>query len=270
MPSTNLPLTSREYKLMLSTTRFHDRAAAAGEWMALVRDLVVRQGGAPVPQDELDKDAEKKRLTWFLDTAAGALREQGWVLRVRKEKDDDFNLTLKFRSPDQLLASAQDVAATGEKTETKFEEDVLPPFAGQYSHSTKIKKLKDEPKLATVGDAAALFPVLATLGIPEVTRVEKADGFEAREVVLLVGGFRFGGGPALKMSLTFWYPPSAGDGGYPVVAEFSFAVDTAEEGDPFPLATVAGAGAVFRRLQAQAGWMDVSGTTKSALVSAGL
>jgi hypothetical protein len=42
------------------------------------------------------------------------------------------------------------------------------------------------------------------------------------------------------------------------------------EGDRFPLATVSGADAVFRRLQAQAGWMDVSGTTKSALVAAGL
>ncbi|HYR09546.1 MAG TPA: hypothetical protein VEQ60_17360 [Longimicrobium sp.] len=273
MGTTELPLDSREYKLMLSTTRFHNRQTASDEWMEVVRDVIVRQGGVLVPQEELDKDVEKRRRAWFLDTAVGGFGELGWILRVRKEKESDFNLTLKFRSPDRYVSAAQELAASaGHNTEVKFEEDVLPPFAIQYSHSNKIKKLKQEPAPQTVEAAAQLFPVLDTLGIPGNTPLRKADDFEAREVVLQVGGFRFGDGPAIKMSQTFWYPAGieASASEYPLVAEFSFDFEAAKEGDRFPLATVSGADAVFRRLQAQAGWMDVSGTTKSALVAAGL
>lgn len=273
MGTTELPLASREYKLMLSTTRFHHRQTASDEWMAVVRDVVVRLGGVLIPQEELDEDVEKRRRAWFLDTAVSGLGALGWTLRVRKEKDDDFNLTLKFRSPDRYVSAAQELGASpGHNTEAKFEEDVLPPFAIQYSNSNKIKKLKKEPAPATVEGAAQLFPVLGTLGIPGNTPLGKADDFEAREVVLQVGGFRFGDGPAIKMSQTFWYPAGidARENEYPLVAEFSFDFEAAGEGDRFPLATVSGADAVFRRVQAQAGWMDVSGTTKSALVAAGL
>jgi hypothetical protein len=273
MGTTELPPGSREYKLMLSTTRFHTRQTASDEWMEVVRDIIIREGGVLIPQEELDKDVEKQRRAWFLDTAVGGFGELGWILRVRKEKDGDFNLTLKFRSPDRYVSAAQELAASaGPNTELKFEEDVLPPFAIQYSHSNKIKKLKKEPAPETVDGAAQFFPVLGTLGIPENTPLGKADDFEAREVVLQVGGFRFDGGPAIKMSQTFWYPAGIGAKGseYPLVAEFSFDFEAAGEGDRFPLATVLGADAVFRRVQAQAGWMDVSGTTKSALVAAGL
>jgi hypothetical protein len=52
------------------------------------------------------------------------------------------------------------------------------------------------------------------------------------------------------------------------VAEFSFEFEP-RKGD-FPLATVKGASEVYRDLQAQAGWLDVAGTTKSSLVSGGV
>jgi len=87
------------------------------------------------------------------------------------------------------------------------------------------------------------------------------------EVVRLVGGFRFGdGGPRLEMSHTFWYLLDQDtQKHYPMVAEFSFEFE-AKDGD-FPLDTVRGASEVYRELQAQAGWLDVAGTTKSSLVA---
>jgi hypothetical protein len=270
MPPTNLPLTSREFKLPLDTTRFRD--ADAADFVALVDFTIGEAGGDLTSQKDLKKDPVEKRRTWFLDTPENGFRAHGWILRVRREKADDFTLTLKFRGPDRYVASAQDVApaAGTADSESKFEADVLPPYACMYSRSTSIKHLASAAP-GTVGQVAAFFPVLGTLGMPLDTAVVIADGFVAHETALRIGGFRFGDGPKMKMTVTFWYAQEAMTG-YPMLAEFSFDYEATLDGgsvEDFPLATAAGGDTVFRRLQAQGGWLDAAGTTKSALATGG-
>jgi hypothetical protein len=281
MPPANLPLTSREYKLMLDTSRFHDRAGGSGELLALARFIVEKEGGAYVEQGVIDEDkGEKTRRTWYLDTPEKAFGSQGFILRVRREKEKEFALNLKFRGADRYLSASADVsyAPAGAKTESKFEEDVLPPFVCRFSRSTSVKKLEKEPAPENVDGAAALFPGLGALGIAGKAPVGVTDGFRAHEVVRKTGGFRFGDGPVIKMSQSFWYLREAMDG-YPMVAELSYDYDAPEidalEADPtrletFPLATVRGAHAVFRSLQLQSAWLDPAGTTKSAFAAGGM
>lgn len=280
-------ITSREYKLLLSTTRFRDRDEAAKEWLALVRRVIERADGRRVSQKAVDAvkdgktfdlahddpDAEKieellepkKRETSFLDTAANALRSDGWILRVRRKKGKP-SLTLKFRSPDRLLSGLKSVDAT-QPGEPKFEEDIVPPFTSQYSRSNTLEDLAEEDVPRTVGDATALFPALGALELPAATRLDLVDDLVIQERVLHVGGFRFGEGPILEMSHTFWYVGETEDR-YPMVAEFSFEFE-AKDGE-FDAATVEGCGTVYRALQAQAGWTDVAGTTKSSIVAGGV
>ncbi|MFL5382559.1 MAG: hypothetical protein ACJ8GN_08625 [Longimicrobiaceae bacterium] len=268
----NLPIASREYKLTLAAARFEDRAAACGELLQRVREIVAGVGGTPVEQAELSDKTEKKRRTWFLDTPAKAFREAGFFLRVRREKKTEYTLTLKRRSPDRYLSASADVTCriVGAKEKPKFEEDILPPFVSKFSRSNSAEELAEEPSLRTVGEAAALFSSLGGLGVATDEPV-RVGGIQAFEIVQLMGGFRFDPGVDVKMSTTFWYDSEAMEG-VPLVAELSYDYDAPEkkalEEDPirlegFPIATVRGAFEVFRLLQGEAEWIDPTGSTKS-------
>lgn len=278
-------ITSREYKLLLSTTRFRNRNAVPDEWLELVQRAVGRAGGTILSQRELEAEQakaegkepdewpekqpeawiEKKRKTSFLDTRDDGFRNQGWILRLRR-KAKRTDVTVKFRCPDRLLSALQDASSPLGGKE-KFEEDVVPPFSSQYSRSNTLEDQKDDALPATVDQAAALFPALGRLGIIAQTPLETVGGLVVNEVARRVGGFRFGGGPILEMSHTFWYVGDT-ENHYPMVAEFSF--EFAPGDGVFPPATVEGASKVYHELQQQAGWLDVAGTTKSALVAGGV
>ncbi|HET7233449.1 MAG TPA: hypothetical protein VFJ16_25790 [Longimicrobium sp.] len=284
MPTPN-EITSREYKLLLSTTRFRKRGSVADEWLELVKRAVKRAGGTMLLQKELEEEQakakgekpddwhndesgawiEKERETSFLDTRDDSFRNLGWILRARRE-EGKVDLTLKFRCPDRLLAALKDASST-EKGKPKFEEDIVPPFASQYSRSNTLKNRDDGILPETVAEAAALFPALGTLGIIAQTPLETVGGLVVNEIARRVGGFRFGDGPILEMSHTFWYVGDTRDH-FPMVAEFSF--EFAPKDGEFPLETVKGGSEIYRELQAQAGWLDVAGTTKSSLVAGGV
>jgi hypothetical protein len=278
-------ITSREYKLLLSTTRFRDRNSVADEWLELVQRAIGRVGGTLLSQRELEAEQakargetpdawpdkqpdawiEKKRNTSFLDTRDASFRNQGWILRLRR-KSKRTDVTVKFRCPDRLLSALRD-ASSPLGGEHKFEEDVVPPFSSQYSRSNTLEDQKDDALPATVDQAAALFPALGTLGIIAQTPLETVGGLVVNEVARRVGGFRIGDGPILEMSHTFWYVGNT-ENHYPMVAEFSF--EFAADDGVFPPPTVEGASKVYHELQQQAGWLDVAGTTKSALVAGGV
>jgi hypothetical protein len=284
MPSST-EITSREYKLLLSTTRFRKRGSVADEWLELVTRAIKRAGGTMLSQKELEaeqakakgkepdkwKDGqpeawnEKKRETSFLDTRDESLRNQGWIVRLRR-KGKGTDITLKFRCPDRLLSALKD-ASSPEGGKQKFEEDIVPPFGSQYSRSTTLEDRDDAVLPKTVAEAAALFPALGTLGIIAETPLETVGGLVVTEIARRVGGFRFGEGPFLEMSHTFWYVGETEDH-YPMVAEFSF--EFVPRDGAFDPETIEGASKVYHELQAQAGWLDVAGTTKSSLVSGGV
>lgn len=276
-------ITSREYKLLLSTTRFRDRKSASEEWMELVDRAIRRAGGSRLNQGELE-DAktrekgkepkqrdepleveEKERSTLFLDTPDNGFRNQGWILRLRR-KEKGTDVTVKFRCPDRLLSALKNASSPGGGKE-KFEEDIVPPFSSQYSRSNTLEDQPGDLLPESVSEAAALFPALGTLGIIAETPLETVGGLVVNEIARRVGGFRFGAGPILEMSHTFWYVGDTKDH-YPMVAEFSF--EFAPKSGDFPPETVEGASKVYDELQKQAGWLDVAGTTKSSLVSGGV
>lgn len=269
MAQSNRPITSREYKLMLNADRFKDRRQGVLAFWNLVHFLVTKQNGVIIePQNE-----EKRRRTSYLDTVGLDLHQHGFALRLRQESEqEEYKVTLKYRGPDRYISANQDLSSS-EEGKTKFEEDILPPLISKFAHSTTVE-FKTPPDLANVNKMVGLFPGLKTLNLPGDTSVETVNGFEAYEIVHHVGKIRFNEELLVKASLSFWYwlaegEPAPPEDRFPLVAEFSFDYDAAPEPDEhtlenFPPQMVAQANRLFGSLQKQSGWIDLSGTTKTA------
>lgn len=273
----NKPVTSREYKLMLSTDRFQDRGPGIGLFFDLIKFLVDKAGGEITERQH----EEERRLTSYFDTPELALRQAGYSLRLRDERagGGKLGVNLKYRASDRYLSAAQDLSSTGEKDDPKFEEDILPPFVSKFSNSNSVK-FKEDPGLSTVGKLTALFPGLGGLDLDKDVPVRKINNFTAVEIVRKLCKFKFGGEPELKAGLSFWYL-EGGERGWPLVGEFSFDYDEpngrddadkdkpkikddADKLEQYPTTTVEGANRLFAALQGQAGWFNPSGTTKTA------
>jgi hypothetical protein len=284
----NRPITSREYKLLLNTERFRDRAAGAGLFWKLIEFLVENQGNEIIPDfEDADKDSEKERITWYLDTLGHELRRNSVTLRVRERPNSKkrFKVTLKYRAPDRYSAAGRDVSCSEDvdDEDIKFEEDVVPPFVSKFAYSVSFKSKKFD-QLDSMADVVALFPGLASYKIAPDTKIGKVNGFQAHEVVHYVGKLKLDKMPiakgglellelpdfVVKAALSHWYlRPDQND--YPLVTEFSFGfdADVQEEDDRLEIflpTVVAGANRLFRDVQNQAGWLAQFGTTKTAYV----
>jgi hypothetical protein len=271
LDNSNRPVTSREYKLMLNVDRFRDRGQASQEFFDLVDFLVGKEEGKVKREQDTEEQNEERRRTSYLDTPELALHQQGFALRLREEGDGTgrFQINLKYRDPDRYVSAAQDVSSP-QADETKFEEDILPPFTSKFSHSTSIEG-DTLPELGSMKQVIDLFPGLEDLGIDGDAAIKTVNDFEALEVVRKLCTFKFGGSPTIKASLSFWYLPE-GDEGWPLVGEFSFDYDAPDgEADGEALESYARevawrAGRLFKALQRQEGWFDLDGTTKTAFV----
>ncbi len=280
MQLSNRPITSREYKLILNTNRFRNRIEDSDGFMAFIAMLIENQGGKVTGESE-----EKERQVWYLDTPAFVLRQNGFVLRLRKEMEatKQFKLTLKYRHPDRYLAADSRVLVSAEAEakykednsdiETKFEEDILHHFATQYARSTSIR-MDGSPILNTLADAIAIFPGLKALPNPDNTPLAKVNGFVAHEVKRESGKINFGQKPKLKPCLSFWYLSNKVNR-YPLVAEFSFDYDVlsgerrrlekhSDRLERFPLPIVNKADGFFKEIQGHLSWFDFKGSTKTA------
>jgi hypothetical protein len=278
MNTSNRPVTSREYKLMLNVDRFKDREQASQEFLSLLDFLVKKEGGSVVEEEnDKERNEEEKRQTSYLDTPERALHQQGFALRLREEEDDDdeegFQINLKYRDPDRYVSAAQDLSST-QDGKTKFEEDVLPPFTSKFSHSTSIETDED-PELDTMNKVMDLFPGLRELDIDENTPVETVNDFKVLEVDRKLCKLQFDDAPIIKASLSFWYLTKEEDQ-WPLVGEFSFDYDVPESGadedklETYPPQVVEGANRLFNALQKQEGWLSFSTTTKTAFAFEGL
>src|SRR5689334_8272094 len=110
----NLPVTSREYKLMLNSDRFRDRDEGAERFFKLIDFLIRKQGGSIVDK----QDKEERRHTSYLDTPHFALHQSGFFLRLREEANI-FQINLKCRDSDRYAFAAQDLSAS-QKGKMKF------------------------------------------------------------------------------------------------------------------------------------------------------
>ena len=87
MKNTNLPITSREYKVMLNVANFKDRKQGVKEFWQLIEFLAISQGAKIITADDEDElYQEKNRKTYYLDTEALELQHKGFIIRVRKEE----------------------------------------------------------------------------------------------------------------------------------------------------------------------------------------
>ncbi len=285
MTPTNRPITSREYKLLLNTERFRDRKAGARLFWQVLGFLVENQGNAVIPdEDDPDKNQEKCRTTWYVDTPGYELQRANITLRVREELDakKPFKVTLKYRAPDRYTPAGCDVSCKEEvkPEDVKFEEDIVPPFVSKFSYSVSFKSA-DLPGLDKMGDAVELFPGLAAYDIQKNAPLQVVNGFRAHEVMHYIGKMSLEKMPVVakgleppdfvvKVALSHWYlRPDQND--YPLVTEFSFSYDAKPEGhedrlEKFPPTVVAGANRLFRDVQNQAGWLAQFGSTKTAYV----
>jgi uncharacterized protein YjbK len=267
MTALSYPITSREYKLILNIDRFKNREEGSEAFCKIVEYLLKQQEG----KIDKQKNQEEHRKTWYIDTNTLALREQGFILRLREEDDDDdenikkYKVTLKYRSGDRYLAAAQNLASSSQESDFKFEEDIMPPFTSKFSHSCSIKT-KNEPIFQTMGDAINLFPGLGNFEIPEDTPIKIVGNFKAHEIFRKAGKIKFSHQETeIKACFSFWYLLEE-DIIPPLIGEFSFDYD-APDGKPeeFSTEVVANTNRFFTTLQRYAaGWLNFDTTTKTA------
>ena len=257
MNVSNLPVTSREYKLMLNSDRFVDRAEGAERFFKLIDILIRKQDGGIEKQTK-----EERRHTSYLDTPHFALRQNGFSLRLREE-EKGFQINLKYRDADRYISAARDLTAS-QPGKIKFEEDILPLFVSKFSHSNSVA-FDTNPHFKTIKDVVSLFPGIAQLGIDGDTPVKTANNFRVLEVVRKLCKIQFDKTETIKASLSFWYLEN--DTGFPLVGEFSFDYDAAENNESdlerYSLEVVEGAKAFFSAVQNQTGWLDFTTTTKT-------
>jgi hypothetical protein len=259
------PVTSREYKLLLHSEKFADRNKGSNSFLVLIQKLA----------DEMSCDfgeysEERCRITWYLDTEERDLFKRNFILRIRDEffEKGRFKVLLKYRSPDRYISSSKNmISVMG--FESKFEEDILPPFASKFSNSVVIK-LDEMPLLGTIKQAIEIFPVLEELELKGKTPLIITNNFKAFEISRWVGVFNLGKKLPVKATLNFWYKTKECNK-LPLISEFSFDYDQPErnslnenEIESFPLSTVTNAEYFFRRLQTKNNWfMKDNSTTKT-------
>lgn len=263
MTNSNLPVTSREYKLMLNVDRFKNRKEGKEAFWDLVSFYVEKNKGSIKTQD----DEEEIRRTYYIDTPTLLLKNAGYILRVREEEkgnDTEYKVTLKYRSSDRYLSAIQPIEPIND--ELKFEEDITPPFISKFSKSTSLETTT-KPVLDKISDVVDIFSGLDDLKLPKDTPVEIVNSFQAHEVSHKFGSFKFGD-KKIKAAFSFWYLLGK-DSEIPIVAEFSFDYGAKDsEGDfqleMFSTETVSGANKLFLSLQNQLGWLNLNSTTKTA------
>ena len=245
---------------MLNSHRFKDRNQGSEEFQELIAFLIKKEGGEVVER----QNKEETRHTSYLDTPQFALRQNGYSLRLREEKADEFQLNLKYRDADRYVSAGKDLSSTS-KGKLKFEEDIIPPFTSRFSHSNSIEST-EKPKLDHMSAVTSLFPGLKEIEIDEHTPVITANKLRVFELTRKLCKFQFDDTQILKASLSFWY--LLDEKHWPLVAEFSFDYDAAktEEGEleSYSPVMVKRASAFFRSLQNHGGWLDLTTSTKTA------
>jgi hypothetical protein len=183
-----------------------------------------------IPTKGAFDEVKARRRIRFLDSAEHFLNGQRYVFRERIDvESDERQVTLKFRHPDRYVASDRDMAAADEgKAETKFEEDVKPPFVSVFSYSTTVE-IDGDADVSRLDDVVRMFPGLRR-ELTDPADFELADvGFAARELVLVGAGVLLGKRDAeAECAMVFWHD-DAGDASAPKCVEFSFKYGDDEE-----------------------------------------
>jgi hypothetical protein len=265
-----LDVKSREYKVMLLPELFAgDEAAvrrAAGEFWA---DVGAALAPLEIPTQGAFDEVKAHRRIRFLDTADNGFKTQRYVFRERVDVDSgEREFTLKFRHPDRYVASDRNMEAKGgRRAETKFEEDVKPPFVSMFSYSTSVE-VDADTDITRVEHVLELFPGARD----ELRGVDDGElgavhTFCARELVLVGASLLLGKRDIeAECAMIVWHddddlvtPP--------VCVEFSFKYGDDQE--DYKGSVTRDAHDVLQALHSQlSDWVDPEPRTKTAFVYA--
>lgn len=261
-----LPITSREYKLILNSSRFKKREEGCKQFWDLVEFWVNSNQGKIDSGTTPETWKIEIRKTWYLDTPDLKFKENNFSLRVRQEdrnKDNQYKISLKYRSEDHAKSASKDVSSP-QNSKPKFEEDIVPPFISKFSRSNSIDT-SDLPK--TISDVLALFPRLSELKVADSTAIQKVNNFVAHEICLKTPKrIRFNNSPTtIKACFSFWYLLGKDDE-YPLISEFSFDYDIPDNPSNDFLAFKESSNLLFANLQKFTDWLSSGNSTKTAFV----
>lgn len=259
MAHRNRPVVAREYKLILNNIKFEEKENGIEKFVNVVKSRL-RESTDPEEAHFIQNRDDKKRRVWYLDTIDYKIKDGSFLLRIRKENDEEYVTSLKCRSPDRYIASSYDLSSDKQKVESKFEEDIIAPFASNFSLSATLET-KNEPHIESIGDLVSIFPGLSELNLNENETLHKVNNFEAREFSCQIGSIEFGNeGSTAETSLEFWYLPDEVKNHSPLIVEFTFDFDATEPDfkekakkglrlEEFPTSMVATANSFYRSLQ---------------------
>jgi hypothetical protein len=212
---------------------------------------------------------KKPRLVSFYDTGGFQFRSNSYVFRERTDTDrGKREVTLKLRHPDRYVSQDKNSdTARNKKGETKFEEDIKPPFTTLYSFST-TQPISRNVTLNCLGNVLSLFPELKKhLGpILKKEPVDLVGSLVAQELVIVGAKFQISRKPKVdsECALIVWYR-HLGLQNEPLVVEFSFRYGNKR--GKYRWEAALRAHAIFARMQkALAGWIDQNSPTKTAFV----
>lgn len=221
----NRPLTGREYKLMLNTNEFKERDEGIKNFLDLIESRIKLLNSGQGREEEIrfeEKVKEKKRTVWYMDTKNFELNANKFLLRVRRENDEEYITDLKSRNPDRYISASYDFSSTTkDDIKIKFEEDIISPFVSKFSLSASFKTQK-EPRLESFNEIRSIFPGLNSLNIDGDKKVKKVNDFEAKEISYSVGKIISSEGSTDDTSLNFWYLPDEGKKATPLIVEFAY------------------------------------------------
>ena len=218
----------REYKVILRGDRF-GRADSFHELARLVRHTAKEQDVA-LFKDELGDNRVREVL--FYDTPAFDLYNRSFILRRRTVYqngwlDDDGELVLKFRHPEQAVAAAVDVRAAGPgRSRVKFKEELLclrqalGGIRSLFSHGCSLVAPRTVPG-PRLHDAARVFPALGALGAALDTPIGIVNDQHVEEVLADLGELHFGHGVQAGANVAIWRHRSTGA---PMVGELGFQI----------------------------------------------
>lgn len=288
-------LDSREYKLALEPARFDFKnpgKTVDALWEEKLKGIIAAALGETKKGKARHKgkfDDTKERQTVFRDTKDCDLNAIGYSVRERtkikteKLDPDSREMTLKFRTPDVLIAWE----ALPEKGDTKFEEDIAPLLIRKVDGAGKemgtfakppsmrsifsvslTEELEPTDKFTTVADVAKHFKDfrdrLERAGGKDIAPgVALSEGPVFHELVFKGAAVDLGEKLEADFDLSLWYHAGKFKTEAPVLAELSFKYD-AKDGD------AAGEGArralaLFKALQLGLdGWTNPDRETKTS------
>ena len=148
-----------------------------------------------IPTEGAFDEVKARRRIRFLDSVDHRLNSQRYVLRERVDiESEEREVTLKFRHPDRYVASDRDMGAAGRgNAETKFEEDVKPPFVSVFSYSTTVE-VDDDVDVSRLRRGHRPVPRTRPTSstMPSDDELTDVGSFCARELVLVGAALQLG------------------------------------------------------------------------------